>query len=156
MTSGPHLNELQMECILAGLPDELLEQHLSQCEQCREEVETLRRVFGDLKATLTATAQREWQSATLYERKRVPRWAWSGALALLVLGLLPLAPSVRHHHGKAPEVPQSPAVETVLSDDALLNGVQKDIATSVPEPLEPLAATTTPTNDDAGSGRKTP
>lgn len=156
-----HLSHVQMESLLAGAPDEELELHLSQCELCWEEAEAIRAVLGDLKITVAATAEREWRSVAVRERKAIPQWAipqwiWAGALAVLLIGLMPFATTARQHRVEAPVPVQAPAAEVTLSDEALLSGVQKDIATSVPEPLEPLAGTETTTYDHAVSGEKTP
>jgi hypothetical protein len=154
--SDLHLSHAQMESMLAGAPDEEMELHLEHCELCREEVETIRAVLGDLKVTMAVTAEREWQSAVLRERKEIPQWAWAGALAVLMIGLMPFATTAKQHRGATPVPAQEPAAQVTLSDDALLNGIQKDIATSVPEPLEPLDGTATTSYDNAVSGEKTP
>jgi len=141
MNKRSHLSSEQIERVLAGSPEELSQEHLGQCASCREEVEHLRAVFGSLRATMTITAQSQRRSAVLRERKSSPRLAWAAALAVLVVGLMiPLSPLVHLRRGETPAARPTPPADT-LSDEALLNGIQKDLSTSVPEPLEPLAGT---------------
>ena len=141
MNRGSHLSSEQIEQVLAGSAEEALQEHLSQCVSCRQEIEQMHSVFGSLRDTMTATAESQWHSAVLRERKNAPRLAWVAALAVLIVGLLiPLSPLAHIRHGETPAARPTPPAET-LSDEALLNGIQKDLSTSVPEPLEPLAGT---------------
>jgi hypothetical protein len=141
MNKRSHLSSEQIECVLAGSPDDSLQEHLSQCVSCHEEIEQMRAVFGSLRDTMTVTAQSQRRSAAPRERKSAPRLAWAAALAVLVVGLMiPLSPLAHLRRGETPAARPTPPAET-LSDEALLNGIQKDLSTSVPEPLEPLAGT---------------
>ena len=73
-----------------------------------------------------------------------PIWAASFASAVAVLGV---SLSLMHPHTDAP-VAATPAIAShtappELSDEALLDGIQNDLSTSVPPSLQPLEVSAT-------------
>ena len=81
----------------------------------------------------------------------MPRMAWALATAMLFIAVG--APLAVHHRNVTPEVTGnvSEHADATISDEALLDGVQNDLSTSVPASMLPLAGTSPSTTDSADS-----
>ncbi|HEY5329459.1 MAG TPA: hypothetical protein VIJ79_06225 [Acidobacteriaceae bacterium] len=144
-----HLTSEQMETTLNGCPTEEAARHLGGCAQCAGELATLREVFGDLREATAASAEHHRRFASIAGARRTPRMAW--AMAAVVFFAAAATPFAMHRR-QAPRVVQRGAAggaDATISDDALLDGVRNDLATSVPASMLPLAGTSTPTADSA-------
>ena len=133
-----HLTSEQMAEVLAGRTDRVVAHHLKSCTWCAEEIATLSAMLGEMRSSATEVAARQRSVAILPVRRAVSGLAWAGAVAaLLVAGLMPLA---LHHRGGAPVAPAKAMVEpgAQVSDEALLNSIQNDLSSSVPESMTPL------------------
>lgn len=144
-----HLTSEQMESTLSGRPSEETARHLGGCEQCARELAALREVFGDLREATAASAEHHRRFVSTAGARRVPRMAWALATAMFfVAAVTPIAV----HYGRVPVAARGEAAagETAtISDEALLDGVQNDLSTSVPASMLPLAGTSTSTTDSA-------
>ncbi|HZL26079.1 MAG TPA: hypothetical protein VFC39_06075 [Acidobacteriaceae bacterium] len=144
-----HLTGEQMESTLSGRPPEEAARHLGGCAQCAGELATLREVFGDLREATAASAEHHRRFASIAGARRTPRMAW--AMAAVVLFAAAATPFAMHHR-QAPRVARvgaAASADATISDDALLDGVQNDLSTSVPASMLPLAGTSTSTTDSA-------
>lgn len=146
MNSTNHLNDEQMYALLDDATNSEAQTHLLACADCRNE-------FADLQASLTnfrgaATNMAAAQTPALAQRSFAVRpakpslaprfWAASLATAALLIGV---SVSVFHTGTSgSPIVANETAQVTpaAVSDDALLDGIQRDLSTSVPPSLEPL------------------
>lgn len=136
---NPHLSSEQFDGILSGQPSPDAKLHLSGCAQCSGELASLREAFGNFRETASGVAEQHRLLAVTSPPRRVPRMAWGLAASVLFVSIA--APLAVHRHPAVPvaePVAQTPAA---MSDEALLDTVQDDLSTSVPESLLPLAAT---------------
>ena len=119
-------------------------QHLKSCAKCSDECAQMGLVMGELRESATAAAEYHRQRAVVgvVAQPRVSRMAWAMATAVLFLGVA--TPVALRTRGGGPVVVKAPV--TQISDEALLNGIQNDLSSSVPEPLQALASTASPTN----------
>ena len=144
-----HLTSEQMESTLSGQPSEETARHLGGCARCAGELAALREVFGDLRMATAASAEHHRRFVSTAGARRVPRMAWALAIAMVfVAAVTPVAV----HHRQSPRVVPVGAVagaDATISDEALLDGVQNDLSTSVPASMLPLAGTSTSTTDSA-------
>jgi len=146
-----HLTEEQMYDLLDPTADTNLHPHLRACTHCQSELTNLREsldLFRDAATSFAASAapRRLPVVEPVASRFFSPKiWATSfaTATALLVISLSVLHPAASGP-GKAPiaavAAPQTTA--SADSDEALLEGIQQDLSTSIPPSLEPLAAQT--------------
>ncbi len=129
--------------------------HLNSCSACQSEFGTLRNSLSNFRTAATgyaavhtpALARRVASAPSRSSWMTRPIWAASFASAMAVLGV---SLAVMHPHTvtRVAETPvtTSAAVQPEESDEALLDGIQRDLSTSVPPSLEPLevsAATST-------------
>jgi hypothetical protein len=148
----PHLTAEQMEAMLRPSPfRKQAGKHLESCTTCRDEVESLSELLGRFRATSVLYAEKAQGTGAVRAAAQPPRrvlalpaWRWSLAAGALACGLA--APPLLHlfvaHRTVVPQSAQShPSSRSPISDEALLEGVQDDLATSVPAPLQSLAAT---------------
>jgi len=146
-----HLSDAQMFGLLDA-PDDSdasTRLHLAGCPSCQSEFSTLRVSLTNFRAAATRFASAEvpaLASSRVAAHSRLSRFrrhAWATSLATVAV-LAVAVPLVRPTH-KTPALQQlpgnSPGVTNPAaeSDDALLDGIQRDIATSIPPSLEPLA-----------------
>jgi hypothetical protein len=147
-----HLSDEQFYCLLedSSVATEPTRLHLRSCSACQAELSTMQAAFANLRvaATAYAAAQTPYRAprAIVAPQKQVwmrrPLWAASFAGAVAVLGILL---SLTLSRQPAPPV-QPPAVAQAapqVSDEALLEGTQRDLSTSVPPSLEPLEVSAT-------------
>jgi hypothetical protein len=144
-----HLTSEEMESTLSGRPSEETKRHLGDCAQCAGELAAVREVFGNLRRATAASAEYHRRFVSTVGARRVPRIAWALATAMLfVAAVTPVAV----HYRKAPVAVQGGAAtgsDATISDEALLDGVQNDLSTSVPASMLPLAGTSTSTTNSA-------
>ena len=146
-----HLTSEQMENTLSGRSSEETARHLGECAQCAGELAELREVFGNLREATAMSAEHHRQYGSTAVTRRVPRMAWALATAMLFVAVG--APLAVHHRSVSKVVPGNvaTAADPTISDEALLDGVQNDLSTSVPASMLPLAGTSTSTTDSADS-----
>lgn len=136
------------------------EQHLQACSRCRMEFTLIRDGLANFHLAADGFAQASpmllprIQRSSLGPWFTVPRAVW--ALGLAAAMALCTA-SVAHLHQPGARGPIQPVMSTsastspapnTLSDNALLEGIDNDLSTSVPPSLEPLD---TPAAGDATS-----
>ena len=141
MTPTNHLTDEQMYDLLDPAANTAAEQHLKSCAACQHEVASLRESLTNFRGAATNFAAIAGprippvaaRSTSFFGPKL---WAASFATATAVLAL---SISMLHpiHNNTATAGVQT--VVTTESDDALLDGIQKDLSTSIPPSLEPLA-----------------
>jgi hypothetical protein len=146
-----HLTSEQMESTLSGQPSEETARHLGDCARCVGELAELREVLGSLRQATAMSAEHHRQYGSTAVTRRVPRMAWALATAMLFVAVG--APLAVHYRGVTSVVPGNVpmAPDATISDEALLDGVQNDLSTSVPASMLPLAGTSTSTTDSADS-----
>jgi hypothetical protein len=149
MNPTSHLNDEQMYSLLDEAPNAEAQAHLLACVACQQEFSSLRGSLGNFRSAATSFAAAEGPSYAPRMnavRSTAPRLApriWAGSLATAAL-LLAVSVSVFHPGTPGPETatntaPQAPQVTVApVSDEALLDGIQRDLSTSVPPSLEPL------------------
>jgi hypothetical protein len=150
-----HLTSEQIESTLSGRASQEVSSHLESCAQCAGEVVSLREVFGDLREATAASAEHHRRFVSTAGARRVPRMAWAFVSAALFIAA---ATPVAVHYRSANHVVARPAPDAAvtISDEALLDGVQDDLSTSVPASLQPLAGTSTDTTKSTEAQRKNP
>ena len=146
-----HLTEEQMYDLLDPAADTTAQPHLHACTHCQSELTNLREsldLFRDAATSFAAAAapRRLLVVEPVASRFFSPKvWATSlaTATALLAISLSALHPA-HTGPGTAPVAsvvaPQTTA--STVSDEALLEGIQQDLSTSIPPSLEPLAVQT--------------
>ncbi len=145
-----HLTEEQMYDLLDTAADTTSHHHLLDCAACQSEMTNLRAsldLFRDAATNYSAAKapSRLPVAPPMAVRFFSPKiWATSFATATALLAisisfLHPLQNGIN-----TPAVAATPAIETAtsVSDDALLDGIQQDLSTSIPPSLEPLAVQT--------------
>jgi hypothetical protein len=135
-----HLTSEQMDEALAGRMDRVVAHHVKTCKWCEEEIAALGAALGSVRSSAFETASRERTRAVMPRQTRsVPRLAWVGAVAAMLLAVS--TPLTLHRNNVAAVSPAPAAVESAsqqISDEALLNSIQGDLASSVPESMTPL------------------
>jgi hypothetical protein len=147
-----HLSSEQLESMLHGEPSPEAAQHLSGCVQCSGELVSLRQAFGNFREAATATAEHYSRSTSPVVARKVPRMAWGFAAAALFVSIA--TPLVVEHRNASVVAVKVPQPTPSMSDEALLNSVQNDLSSSVPESLLPLAGTPTNTTNSTNAQRK--
>jgi anti-sigma factor RsiW len=146
-----HLSEAQILDLLSGndQPSPSSKQHLTHCAECQQELAGLRQSLNLFRVATTAFAHAE---APRSVRRPVAapagfrRYVWAASLATAA-ALISLSISLLHpgqsiqNTGRLAHPTQTAAAS--VSDDALLNGIDDDLATSIPPSLDPLATPAT-------------
>ena len=144
-----HLSDEQFYCLLDD-PSSLgasTRLHLNSCIACKSEFASLRGSFSNFRAAASGYAVQNApplaRRALVADAKpawmRRPVWAVSFASAAVALGV---SLSLMHQHHAPPQA-ATPAVVAGpvapdVSDEALLDGIQRDLSTSTPPSLQPL------------------
>jgi hypothetical protein len=149
--SQNHLTDSQIADLLDHSAGAITQHHLLSCARCQAEVTELRTALTGFRVAATSLAAAETPALRL-QREASPAthglraYAWAASLAtaaaMLALSVSLLQPA--HSGGKA--VPPAVAAVTnapAVSDEALLDGIQQDLSTSIPPSLEPLAVPAT-------------
>jgi predicted anti-sigma-YlaC factor YlaD len=129
--------------------------HLADCAECRQELLSLRQTLGDFRMATTGLAAAQ-APAELTQRvvkpargSRLRGFAWAGSLATLAatvalsISLLHSGAPATHgnrgsgQHGDV-QVAVGAAQPAAVSDEALMDGIDQDLATSIPPSLAPL------------------
>ena len=134
-----HLSSEQFDGALSSQPSPDAKLHLSGCAQCSAELASLRGAFGNFREATSTVAEQHRLSAVAAPPRRVPRMAWGLATAALFVSVA--APFAVHRRVAVPAVGPVAQAPATMSDEALLDNVQNDLSSSVPESLLPLAAT---------------
>jgi hypothetical protein len=148
-----HLRSEDFERVIAGEAEPSDVRHVRECGACSAELAVLRTVLVGVKESAVRAADRQRLLGAV-EATPAERWSgwlrggmWAGAMAAVLLVAVVPVEMMRKVQptAKAVAASQQVAASAELSDDALLNGVQSDLSSTVPTPLEPLAGTTTTT-----------
>lgn len=157
-----HLTDEQLAGWLAGEADQQTRSHVDSCPQCGAEALELRDGISRYAIAMrrkSALAESTHMQGKLAPRKALAlhrlRWAGAGILALLLASST--AWLVKPHLSPATAQPtaSSPAIQkngelskpaTQLSDDELLEAVNNDLSSDVPEALSPVSAITVERN----------
>jgi hypothetical protein len=138
--------------------------HLRDCLICASELELLRQSISLFRASSIAYTDRELRPRRLptpfvslnlnkasSRRHGTHSLLWAAAALALAIGV----PLGLHRHGSAPLPSASIAVsapaQSIESDEALLEGINQDLSTAVPSPMQALAdptASATQTQSD--------
>jgi hypothetical protein len=126
--------------------DAILRLHLADCHDCRTELAGLSNALTDFRAAASSFAAAQMPSPS--QRRVIPtvshglrRHAFAASLATAAFLLV----SLGHFERPAPASahPANHSIQNAdagtVSDDALLDGIQQDLSTSIPPSLEPLA-----------------
>lgn len=149
---GPHLSAEQIGELLgseaaASLTREQAEAraHLYACPQCTAELDSLREVLALFRETTSAYATEQLARVPRpsfarlpVRRPFTPGLLWAAAGLLVIAGLVPL--EMQHQRGLKqlpPAGTSSPAARAV-SDEALLEEINLELAASVPASMQPL------------------
>ena len=148
MKESPHLTTEQMHDLLAPNSAPAGDSHLTACPACRSELSTLRHAVATFRAAATGFAVAE--APPLAPRCVIPaqsnvfrRHAWAASFATAIV-LSAVSISLIHPRRQV-VVPVGSAFATrnnggsAESDAALLDSIQRDLSTSIPPSLEPLA-----------------
>ncbi len=169
-----HLSSEELEGMMAGRGAESAERHVRECEMCAAELVHVRRLLGGARESAAQVADRQWLLAAKQRTQRVGIGAqatgtgwlrggvWAGVMAVVLVAaslMFVWGPMQMRHPDPGHTVatgsgPHAGSQTPELSDEALLNGVQNDLSSTVPAPLEPLAATTTTTTNTNASNTK--
>ena len=142
-----HLSSEQLDSALQGRPTYDVSRHLERCGSCAEELASLGGTLADLRSSADAFATQQKPFAAVTSPLKLPRFVWAlGAAALAVSFATPLALTHRDHVPVAVDS-EIPAVTVAVSDEALLDSVQSDLSSSVPDSMLPLAGTSTAAAD---------
>jgi anti-sigma factor RsiW len=147
-----HLTDEQMYELLDQNPNAPLQlqtkSHLSDCAHCRSEVSSLHASLMNFRVAATNLAAAETPSLAaraIAPRKQSMRpriWAaaLTAATALLAVTIAVVHPikTAPKPNGTITTAAAQPPTATE-SDEALLDGIQQDLSTSIPPSLEPLA-----------------
>jgi hypothetical protein len=147
MTKTFHLTDEQMYDLLEPASNAPAQPHLQSCAECQAELTNLRESLANFRGAATnlaaMSAPRHFPIAS-----RITSWffgpkVWAAsfatATAILAVSISVLNPV---HGGSGTNTSANSAAQTALateSDDALLDGIQQDLSTSIPPSLEPLA-----------------
>src|ERR1700722_9356923 len=131
----PHLTDEQIAELLDQSAGAITQQHLLHCTHCQSEVATLRASLANFRVAATNLAAAE-TPALSQRRVATPsrtfrRNAWAASLAtaaaMLTISVALIHPNqpVRH------DAPNVPTPVANVSDEALLDGIQQDLSTSI-------------------------
>ena len=147
--SPTHLSDEELYSLLDQPQDSRAQMHLAACLPCQHEFEAVREALNGFRQSAGALAEAEFsprlradrQSPFKAMRRSALAWPLSLAAAALVCG----ASLSLVHHSSNPGMAAhaSPAIPSQVSesDDALLDGISQDLATSVAPSLQPLSVT---------------
>ena len=148
MTQTFHLTDQQMYDLLEPATNPATQSHLQSCPKCQAEFATLRESLLNFRTAATNLAAVAAPTYPPVASRTIARffgpkvWAASfatatAALAVSIAMLHPVHNTLGTTAASTASAPQAaPAAE---SDDALLDGIQRDLSTSIPPSLEPLA-----------------
>lgn len=139
-----HLSDAELAEILSA-PSFVPGSHAEQCEQCRSEIEGLRRALQGLPEwaqSASARPEEFWrlqrgkvgravETATAELTQPMPRLAWAAATAIIVVATILLSSA------PAPAPTPNPPVAQVDSDHELLLEVERVVESGGPDALAP-------------------
>ena len=137
-----HLSEGQFYEVMDAQVSGAAAAHVAGCAECRAEVDAVRRSVESLRGAATGMARREFRPLLAVKPTGyfgAMRMGW--ALALTAAGVVCAASVTMVHRPAANDAAQVQAVSKpapVEADDALLDGINQDLSTSVPPSLAPL------------------
>jgi predicted anti-sigma-YlaC factor YlaD len=148
-----HLTDEQLDMLLTGSTNSAkmdAEQHLAACAACRTEYATLTEVLGTFRSAATEASARYTPSRLLLSRApgshRPGRMRMMWAAGLVTAAALCTVSVTALHKPTAPATSASTQAPLELSetqsDDALLQSIDQDLATSIPPSLAPLESST--------------
>jgi len=146
-TGNAHLTEDQFCELLStatGITSSA-EAHLLVCEQCAEELATLRESITLFRHASSAYADNQLRSLpqmsipvrSVLSPSLEPAY-WVAAAAMLLAAFMPLQ-VLRQHALQPTPVVSSTTDHPVQSDEALLEDINREVSASVPTPMQSLA-----------------
>jgi hypothetical protein len=120
--------------------------HLAASDQCRAELQSMREALAFFRQSTSAFTERELGRSHRVQTARFasihrgfsPGLAWAAAGLLVMAGGLPL--SLRHKPAPVPVARHTAAPATAeLSDEALLEDINREVSASVPASMQALA-----------------
>jgi hypothetical protein len=139
-----HLNDAELNEVLAGnLPPEIVE-HLNACVICRSSRDDMEYLFRSLNTEAEMLAEKP-DAFWLAQRRRInnrapqshsilaPRFAWAGLAATVILAVTLLMRS-------GPEVKKHPPQIAAEYDQQLMVDVEQTLDSNLAPPLEPTGA----------------
>ncbi len=155
MNPDVHLSDEELYEALDGPEGFAAEEHLTQCARCRLEVDCLRTSLSGLRMSAATLAEAEFRPVLKLSPAgmwgKMQAWPLSVAAAAVILAASfslvhwPVSPG-SVDQATAQTVAGSPAADT---DDALLDGIDRDLSTSVAPSLAPLDVSATEAAENA-------
>lgn len=122
------------------------EAHLRTCKQCSAELTSMHEALALFRETTSAFAEREFARTRRVQANRLvpayhsfsPGLAWAAAGLLVIATALPL--SLRHKAPPAPSAshPAAPAAPAPISDEALLDDINREVSAPIPASMQAL------------------
>lgn len=143
-----HLSAEQISQWMIGERIPEIEQHVAECDECREELAQMKTALADFRG-----AMRGWsESAAPPQWRSAPRTAGLFGLRLmLAAAVVILAVSLPLYWGARE---REHAAEAARADAQLLEQVDSEISRAVPEPMEPLISLVTWNSSPAEQNQK--
>jgi hypothetical protein len=152
----PHLSHEQLcDLVLASpahIPEtgsdaaEAAQEHLRDCLQCTAELQTLCASLSLFRSATLSYARQEYARSSVNKASIAPSpryfshvLYWAAAAALSVAVILPMSLHRQHSPSPQPSVTAAASPQTTESDEALLEGIDKDLSADIPSPMRPLA-----------------
>jgi hypothetical protein len=158
-----HLNADQLAAWLAGDRSAEAAAHLHSCAACQSQVASFESAVSNFRSGLTTIAESP-HPATLQTSKtsRSPSWfrpvfspGYGWAVAAVLVAVLAVVPFYKTG-GNSPQPPRTPPIAIAeVSDTALFEQMDAQLARSVPRSMEPLAALSWTGSDSEASSTNT-
>jgi hypothetical protein len=148
--SNLHLNADQLAAWLAGDRSAEASAHLQGCAVCQAEVTSFESAIVSFRSGVHAAAERPrpaiWGTPQpRFSLRAAPAWGW--ALAAACAAVLAVSPFYQAGPEPQDERRPTPVATAELSDSALFEQMNAQLARSVPRSMEPLAALAWNAND---------
>lgn len=120
--------------------------HLTDCAECREELDSMREALALFRESACAFAEREFARGHRVEtsfvpihRRFSPGLLWAAAGLLMIAAGLPI--EMQRHARQPVDVmhTSTAAPQAHESDEALLEDIDREVSASVPAPMRALA-----------------
>ena len=140
-----HLTDAQFFNLLDApeSADASLRAHVGSCAACCAELAMVSASLTNFRDAATSLAHAEMSRQRVFVPTPQPRYhrlVWSASLTLAAIVFAASVSFVRPGiHVDAPIRVATQTASSNVSDDALLDNIQQDLATSIPPSLEPLA-----------------
>jgi hypothetical protein len=152
--SNVHLSPDQLAAWLAGDQPADVKVHLERCSRCQAEIAGFEDAISNFRSGIHAIADRReavilTQSRPRFALRAAPAWGW--ALAAACVAVLAVVPFYKTGSPPPHAIQPAPVAVAELSDAALFEQMDAQLARSVPRSMEPLAALAWTANDIGAS-----